>query len=606
MRALRAILVGLTAAGLLLGLGGCNQPPPPPPTELTAEAQAPFGEGGIRLAWKPIDSELGLTELLLERQDYDGAVSPETLASLDPTAVEYIDDSAKPGVRWQYTLKGRRDPNAEPTVIAVYALGRTADDEEPPAPPTNLEAEDRALDQPSGINISFEPSPDELGGAEDVVAYRVYRVTASNGEKGDLIATLPAQVTRHVDEDVTVGQAYSYRVTAHDGVNESEAALSEVVVVVDNARDVLVATLLNYLRTILALAFTLGLAIMAHEFGHMMLAKWSGMKVDEFAIGFGKAIWSRETPDTLYTLRLVPLGGFVRIRGMTPEEVDDPDGLYAKPVLARFLVMVGGAAFNVILAFVLYAAIASVWSPGSQVQIDRVRDGSVAAAAGLEPGDLLIAVDGRRYAGHVQTIGAIARSPGREIELTVRRGEETFKVPVVPEATPAGRMESLLYALDDPTVRGIIGIDNKPVPIERTLNPIEVLSWAGRHVREGMGSLTVLLTKMIARPETAKDSVGGPIMIAQAVHEVQQEGVEQIIGLTAYLSLCFAFFNLLPIPMLDGSKAIIVLVEGIRGRLFDKEREAMFHFVGLVALLMLAFFVAYMDVSRITGNGWVQ
>lgn len=605
MKLPRAALGGIVATALLLGLVGCNQPAPPPPTELTAEALPPAGQGGIRLVWRPIDPSLGLTELLIERQNFDGAPDPSVIATLPPSATEYVDETADPGVRWEYTLKGRRDPTAEPSPIAVYAVGRTAVDDVPPRPPSGLTVKDRELDRPLGIDIALEPSPDELGGDQDVVAYRLYRSTAEVGT-WDLIATLPPRLTQHVDADVVAGQAYHYQATAHDGVNESEAIRSEAVVAVDNSRDVARATLLNYLRTALALAFTLGLAIVAHEFGHMMLAKWAGMRVDEFAVGFGRAIWSRQTEETLYTLRLVPLGGFVRIRGMTPEEVDDPDGLYAKPVLSRFLVMVGGAAFNVILALVLYAALACIWSPGSRVQIERVRADSVAEAVGLQPGDIILAVDGRQYAGHMQTIGAIARSPQREISLTVLRGDETLTVSVVPEVMPASRIESLLYALEDPTVRGVIGIDNKPIPIERTLNPLEVAAWAGRHVREGMGSLVVLLKQMIIRPSTAKDSIGGPIMIAQAVHEVQQEGVEQIVALTAYLSLCFAFFNLLPIPMLDGSKAIIVLIEGIRGRLFDKEREAMFHFVGLVALLVLAFFVAYMDVSRITGNGWVQ
>jgi regulator of sigma E protease len=595
---------------LVAGVVGCNQPAQPAPTELTAEALRPYGEAGIKLTWQPLDPDLGVVELVVERRDFDGTDSPETIATLAPSATEYIDEDPEPGIRWRYDLSARTEPGGEAQRIAVYAIARTADDEDPPAPPTELKVEDRALDQPAGIDLTWESSADEMDGDEDVVGYHIYRGMgggAAEPSGGELIAALPAQFQSHVDEEVAAGQEYRYWVSASDGVNESEAAESATVVAVDNSTDVLKANLINYLRTIIALAFTLGLAITAHEFGHMMFAKWSGMKVDEFAIGFGKTVWSKETPETLYTVRAFPLGGFVRVRGMIPEEVEDPDGLYAKPVHLRFLVMIGGAMLNVATAFLLYVVIVGGWSPGTQVQIERVRDDSPAQAAGLQDGDVIVAVDGREYSGQFQTVGAIARNPGREVELTVRRGEEILTVPVTPDSTATeSNLEALLYGLDDPEVRGVIGIDNRAVEMEPSRNPIEIVTWAGRHLREAMGSMVVLLKQLILRPERAKDSIGGPIMIAQSVHTAQQQGVEQLVALTAYLNVCFAFFNLLPIPMLDGSKSIIILIEGIRGKLFDKEREAMFHFVGLVALLVLAVFVAYMDVNRITGGGVLQ
>jgi len=395
---------------------------------------------------------------------------------------------------------------------------------------------------------------------------------------------------------------YYYGVTASDGTNASQpSTVSPPGRSSANPRD----RSLSVLRSIVAIALTLGIAIAIHEFGHMSVAKLFGIAVDEFAIGFGRKIYETRRGETDYSLRIFPVGGFVRIRGMLPDEVHDPRGIYGRAAWARAAIMRAGAVMNVALAFLLYVVVAAAFTTGTRPVVEKVKPGGPAEMAGIERGDVIVSGNGRTYGRDMYAIGAIARNPGKELELGILRGTERFTVSVVPEsAAVSDKQSAALFGLGRSESRGMIGIlmSKEGSEAPRTANPVEMVRVAGRHVVEDTGILRRLLKDLVLRRVGVEGNLGGPILIAQSIHQAQVLGPMYLLDLVANLNITLGVINLLPIPMVDGSRIILTLIEGARGRIFDKEKEAMFHFVGAVALFAFALFISWLDVRRLTGG----
>ncbi|MBW3624863.1 MAG: RIP metalloprotease RseP [Armatimonadetes bacterium] len=367
--------------------------------------------------------------------------------------------------------------------------------------------------------------------------------------------------------------------------------------------------IINTLYTIIPFLLILGVLVFVHELGHYWAARRAGMKVHEFAIGFGNVLWStkRKVPvrvgrsdemeldETTYSLRAIPLGGFVRIAGMDPgEDPNEPGSFSTKSWGWRFTTLIAGCVMNFALAVLLYGLIGSFHGiPTDRVtsEIGGVVPGTPAAKAGLKAGDKIVAVNDIKTEEVSRLRSEIESHPGRPVQVVIRRGEETLTRTLTPTAAKDEAGQTV----------GRVGVAFSPV-FER-VGPIQALGYGvtsiwtmTRMTFEGLGA-------MITRRIGFKDNIGGPVMILQQTGEVAQRGVMPLLHWMAMLSVNLGIFNLLPIPALDGGRLMFLLIEAVRfGRRVDPKKEAYVHMAGFVLLLLFILTVTYNDLSRALSN----
>jgi len=346
------------------------------------------------------------------------------------------------------------------------------------------------------------------------------------------------------------------------------------------------------MTTFWASVLVFGMLIFFHELGHFTIAKLVGIKVHEFSMGFGPRLLGFKRGDTNYNLRLFPLGGFVRMAGMDPEEeeVDEGKGFSEKPVLQRISVISAGPLMNFVLAALLLASIFVFQGlPIAGTEIERVLSGRPADEAGLEPGDRIVAINGKPVERREQVIGIISSNPENEIELTVERDGVNLTRKVVPEAREDGQ--------------GWIGIYFEPLKFEKQ-NPISAVALGAKYTVQ----VTVLIIDFIGKMifgEVPAD-LGGPVRVVYEINRAAELGFVNLLQLAAFLSINLGLFNLFPIPALDGSRIVFLILEWIRGKPVDPAKENFIHLVGFGVLLMLIVFITYNDVLQLFGdNGWV-
>jgi regulator of sigma E protease len=326
-----------------------------------------------------------------------------------------------------------------------------------------------------------------------------------------------------------------------------------------------------------------GILIFIHELGHFSVAKAFGIRVKEFALGFGPVVTGFRRGETRYNLRLVPLGGFVLMGGMEEGEDDDPRGYLRKPVFARFLTILAGPMMNFLLAVVILAGyFATVPShPSTTLGQVQERCGAVtcpAYQAGLRVGDKVLAINGTPVTTWDDVLALVGNSNGKPLTFQVERAGAKEQIQVQPRQL-------------DGQWRIGIGSAFERLPLG------EAIRAGGRMTLSIIGLILEGLGKMITG--TAKPDLQGPIGITRTIAESAQQGLSTLLTLTAYLSINLGLFNLLPIPALDGSRLIFLTVEGVRGRRIDPRRENMVHLVGFLLLLGLMVVTAYSDILRL-------
>ncbi|MGB9886359.1 MAG: RIP metalloprotease RseP [Moorellales bacterium] len=323
--------------------------------------------------------------------------------------------------------------------------------------------------------------------------------------------------------------------------------------------------------------------IVVHEFGHFLVAKLVGVRVEEFSLGMGPLLVGRRRGETFYCLRLIPLGGYNKLAGMEPEALDDPRGFYRKPVGQRMAIMVAGSLMNFLFALLIYTLV--FWSlglPSNQPVIGQVLPGWPAHEAGLRPGDRVVAVNGRPVDEWQDLVETIRRNPGTRIELTVERSGRRLDVGVVPRLDPQSQV-------------GMIGIEQSIIR----------LNWAaalGHGIRQTAMMLYLILVGLaqMFTHQAAVDLVG-PVGIVQMLGEAARFGTATVMGFAAFISLNLGLINLFPIPALDGSRLLFLTVEALRGRPVDPRKEGLVHLVGFALLVAALLIVTYRDLLRIFG-----
>ncbi len=342
------------------------------------------------------------------------------------------------------------------------------------------------------------------------------------------------------------------------------------------------------------LAILVGLVV-AHEFGHFLVARLSGVRVHEFGIGFPpRAARLGSDGETEYTLNWLPIGGFVRLEGEDGGS-DDPRSFGRKSLPVRVVILLAGVAMNVLLAFVIFTVIAAGLEPSADAEVGSVGAGTPAAAIGLHPGDLITAVDGHTFPyfdGQAPT-GYMLDHAGDRVTVTVREvGGAVRQIPVTLQdqaAVNAGR--------------GALGITARVVPgaiVQRSL-PAAIGLGAERTVQACgliVGALGQLVTS-IARNPGAAPPVSGPIGIAEAVGTVRSEAPPVVLlWLIALLSANLAVVNVLPFPPLDGGRIVVSLLQSATRNRISTGLERATYFVGFALLFGFLIWVSYFDIVR--------
>lgn len=346
--------------------------------------------------------------------------------------------------------------------------------------------------------------------------------------------------------------------------------------------------------TLIFFVLIFGIIVLAHEFGHYLLAKVNGIHVVEFAIGMGPKLAGFHRNGTDYVIRLLPIGGacmFEGEDGLKEEKKEpSPDSFNGAPVWARISSVVAGPLFNFILAFFLGIFLVA-FSGSDKPVILGIMEGYPAAEAGMQPGDVVTAINGEKiYLAREIYINTYLNGE-KSMLVEFERDGEKFETQIQPK-------------YNEETGRYLMGLQGYGETVKA--KGTDIFKYAYYEVRYSMLS-TFKSLAMLVKGEASKDDVSGPIGIAQVIGEVAEEAspygplvlILNLCNIALLLSVNLGVLNLLPLPALDGGRLVFLLVEAVRGKPIPPEKEGMVHFAGFVALMVLMVFVMYNDILKL-------
>ncbi len=335
----------------------------------------------------------------------------------------------------------------------------------------------------------------------------------------------------------------------------------------------------------------LALLIVLHEGGHFLVARLCGMRVERFSIGFGKPLLSFKRGETIYQLCPIPLGGFVQITGLNPHEEFDHDDPYVypnRPKWMRLAVLVAGPMANYLTASLVALGIFLGYGKHTNTAtVDELVAGSPAEQAGLHAGDILLQANGTPIAANAP-IAAIRESKGVPVAIKIRRGANVQTLTIAPKKDPTS---------GDFLIGIRIGQLREPVPLLSALREAVVLPAVAS------GEMLKGLYEMIAGKQKA--SLSGPVGIAREMARAADRGALDFLQLIMLLSVYLGMFNLLPLPALDGGRALFLGISALRSKDVNAKTEATVHMVGLVLLLGVFVLVTFKDIKDIIVR-WVN
>lgn len=415
--------------------------------------------------------------------------------------------------------------------------------------------------------------------------------------------------------------------------------------------------MIGFIISAIKIIILLGVLITIHELGHFIVAKLCKVKVNEFAIGFGPAIWQKQGKETKYTLRLIPLGGYNSMEG--EDEASEDERSFSKASIPkRIAIVIAGATVNIIFAIVIYFTITA--SSGTYIsnQIDEILDGYVAQTVGLQVGDKIIEGNGKGIKSKTDLNEVVEKSQGKEIKTKIDRNGEIIEYNIKPSeikskvtgiyldekckivAVQKGsssenqgvQANDILLKVNGVSINGdrnialqeisqkdadtmilIVQRGEEEVTIELVpdyetsyilginLRPAED-TFVNRCINGGMQTQEFLVSivdnlKQLFTGNVGVDQMMGPVGISEVV--AKTDGVKEFFEMMALISLSLGVTNLLPIPALDGGKILILLIEAIRRKPMKQETEVNIQLLGFSILIALSLYVTYNDIVRI-------
>ena len=351
------------------------------------------------------------------------------------------------------------------------------------------------------------------------------------------------------------------------------------------------------ITTIVSTVVVLGVLIFVHELGHFLVAKWSGVCVLRFSLGFGPKLVSVTRGETEYRLSLIPLGGYVKMLG---EDMEDEvaEDLYARsfpaqPVGRRIAIVLAGPLSNFLLAIVIFAGIYAFYGmPQLIPEIGSVTVGSPAEKAGILAGDVVVSIDGKPIKTWDDLAETVEGKTDTSLSVELKRAEQVLTVQVTP------MVQELPNLFGEPVKRAVIGVVSSQKITLTYVNPLMACYYSLDRTWELSKLFFLTVVKLFERVIPLQ-TLGGPILIAQMAGQQAQQGLLNFINFMALISVNLAVLNLLPIPVLDGGHLLFFTLEAVRGKPLAEKKIEMAQKIGMSLLLMLMVVVFYNDIMRL-------
>jgi regulator of sigma E protease len=346
--------------------------------------------------------------------------------------------------------------------------------------------------------------------------------------------------------------------------------------------------LTDLLRTVVSFAVVLGVLVFVHEMGHYLAARWRGVHVEAFSIGFGQSLarWT-DRRGTVWKLAWIPLGGYVTRHGQerpqdaTPEERaawQNGRTFHEKSVWSRMIVIAAGPVANFILAAVLFIGLfMTVGKPSSDPVIGKIMPNTVAASANLKPGDVIESIGGVTVKTFTEVQQQVGPNPGKTVPMTILRGHDVILLRLTIGSSPDGHGAA----------HGVLGI------------------MEGEPTFQRLGPVDAVVQGQIVAHRTGLNQLGGPLRIASLSGQVAALGVASLVSFIAVLSVNLGLINLFPIPVLDGGHLLFYIAEAIRGRPISARTQEYGFRAGFALLLCLFVFATWNDVNQLGFVHWV-
>lgn len=349
--------------------------------------------------------------------------------------------------------------------------------------------------------------------------------------------------------------------------------------------------------SIFAFVIVLGILVFFHELGHFLVARFFGVGVEKFSLGFGLKLIGKKIGITEYRISAIPLGGYVKMVGEDPDSEIDPEDIPIsfthKHVLKRILIVAAGPLFNLLLAVIIFFGI--FLFSGMYIlkpSVGKVTEGTPAQAAGLRQGDLITAIDRVPVESWDEMSELISSSKGRRLALSVDREESLVTITVRPE------LKKTKNLFGEDTDRYIIGISAAGDVYSKALNPFQALAESVSQTYK-ISRLTIISIVKLIQGKISTKTLGGPIMIAEMAGQQAKAGAGNLVFFIALLSINLAILNFLPIPVLDGGHLVFFFLEAVIGRPVNTRMREIAQQVGIFVLILLMVYVFYNDIARI-------
>jgi regulator of sigma E protease len=359
----------------------------------------------------------------------------------------------------------------------------------------------------------------------------------------------------------------------------------------------------EFIRSAAAFVVVLGVLVFVHELGHYLAARWRGVRVEAFSIGFGQAIASwTDRHGTVWKLAWLPLGGYVKLHGQErPQDVPEDvraqwipgETFHDKSVLSRAIVVAAGPVANFVLAMVLFAGLfAALGVPVTQPVVGSVLPDSAASRAGLMTNDRVISIGDQPIHTFEDLQHIIAGHPAEKLAMTIQRDGAEQKLAVTTDARESGGHQI-----------GLLGVRGGAVEYHRVSTPVAI--WSGVTQTWTITSETFSGLAQMISGSRGTDELGGPLRIAQLSGQIAELGVASLISFIAVLSVNLGLINLFPIPVLDGGHLLFYLAEAVRGRPLPPRAQEYGFRAGFAFLACLFVFATWNDLTHLGLFRWV-
>jgi regulator of sigma E protease len=369
----------------------------------------------------------------------------------------------------------------------------------------------------------------------------------------------------------------------------------------------------GFIGYIIPFLFVLTIVVFFHELGHFLVARWCGVKVLTFSLGFGPELAGfNDRHGTRWKISAIPLGGYVKffgddseastpsnetLAGMTADE--RAGSFHHKKVGPRAAIVAAGPIANFLLAIVIFTCLFTFFGkPSTTARVDKVEAGSAADKAGFQAGDVVTSIDGKTIGSFSDMQRIVGTRAGEQLSFTIKRGDSTLQLQGTPQLREVKDSFGNVHRL------GVLGITRATNPgdaVTERVDPATAL-WLGVKETWFVVERTLAYIGGVFTGREAADQVGGPIRIAQISGQVATIGVGALVHLAAVLSISIGLLNLFPVPLLDGGHLLFYAVEAARGRPLSERAQEMGFRIGLGLVLMLMVFATYNDILHLAAS----